>query len=97
MASYEKVLLSRQLRGRSTVTEKIAWNMLRNRGMFGHRFKRQVVIHGFVLDFFCNELKLAVEIDGPIAFVRITTKEIEEAPEKLADAIKAHAMKLPKG
>lgn len=112
MATYAKVIMSRMLRRRSTFTEKIAWNMLRNRRMFGHRFKRQVVFRGFILDFFCNELRLAIEIDGPIhenqqdydalrqsivesedvAFIRITTKELEESPEKLAEAIRAFAI-----
>jgi very-short-patch-repair endonuclease len=110
MATFAKMIVSRDLRRRSTFTEKIAWNMLRDRRMFGYRFKRQVVFDGFVLDFFCNELRLAIEIDGPIHetqkeydamrqiiieqedvhFIRLTTQEIEESPEKLTEAIEAH-------
>lgn len=114
MVTYKKMILSRLLRRRSTVTEKIAWNMLRDRRMFGHRFKRQLVIRGFVLDFYCYELRLAIEIDGPvherqreydawrqsilesedISFLRITTKELEESPEKLTQGIRAQIEKL---
>jgi very-short-patch-repair endonuclease len=110
MVTFAKMMMSRDLRQRSTFTEKIVWNMLRNRRMFGYRFKRQVVFDGFILDFFCNELRLAIEIDGPIhenqkeydalrqfiieqedvRFIRVTTREIEESPEKLTKAIQAH-------
>jgi very-short-patch-repair endonuclease len=61
---HDKKPLSRALRKRSTFTEKIAWNMLRNRRCLGLKFRRQYVFLGFVLDFYCLELRLALEIDG---------------------------------
>ena len=42
------------------------WQRLRNRQVVGLKFRRQQVIEGFIADFYCEELKLAVEIDGPI-------------------------------
>ena len=56
----------RKLRQEQTYVEKIVWLYLRNRKMFGYKFKRQYSIDQYVVDFFCPELKLALEIDGGI-------------------------------
>ncbi len=48
-----------------TAAETIAWGFLKNNSIKGARFRRQYSIKGFVIDFFCPRLKLAVEIDGP--------------------------------
>ena len=54
------------LRKESTDEEKMVWNELRNRKYRNLKFRRQHVIEGFVVDFFCHELNLAIEIDGRI-------------------------------
>jgi len=54
----------RILRQRQTKTEEIMWNNLRNRKFLGYKFKRQYSVSCFVLDFYCSELKLAIEVDG---------------------------------
>ncbi len=64
MAPRRKMLVSRALRRRSTYTESLAWNLLRNRRFLGLKFRRQYGIAGFVVDFYCPDLKLAIEIDG---------------------------------
>ena len=61
-----KVRQSRQLRRKMTAAEKLLWQQLRNRQIVGLKFRRQQVIKGFIADFYCEELKLAVEVDGPI-------------------------------
>ncbi len=48
-----------------TYCEKIVWTHLRKRQL-GHRFLRQYSVDQFVIDFYCPELKLAVEIDGDV-------------------------------
>lgn len=40
------------------------WNKLRNRGLMGLRFRRQAPLGPYIVDFFCPEAKLAVEVDG---------------------------------
>ncbi len=40
--------------------------MTRKNQVNGYRFRRQQVIHGFVADFYCNQINLVVEIDGGI-------------------------------
>lgn len=40
------------------------WHFLRNRRMNGRKFRRQHPLGGYFLDFYCDELKLALELDG---------------------------------
>jgi very-short-patch-repair endonuclease len=61
----EKRDLARSMRKEMTPAEQALWNIVRNRRL-GPKFRRQQVIDGFVADFYCEEHKLAVEVDGPI-------------------------------
>jgi very-short-patch-repair endonuclease len=56
--------LARQLRNNSTVAEVFLWTHLNGKQMFGYDFHRQKPIDNYIIDFFCNELMLAIEIDG---------------------------------
>jgi len=56
--------LSRQMRHAPTPSETLAWSLLRGRQILGLKFRRQQVILGFIVDFFCAEEKLVLEIDG---------------------------------
>jgi len=56
--------LARKLRSNSTQTEIMLWNELKNKQLLGFDFHRQKPIDNFILDFYCNELMLAIEIDG---------------------------------
>lgn len=47
-----------------TEAEKILWSKLRQKQIDGHKFRRQYSIMGFVVDFYCPELRLAIEVDG---------------------------------
>lgn len=49
-----------------TLGERCFWNMVRNEKVLGLHFRRQQVLHGFIADFYCNNLSLVVEIDGGI-------------------------------
>jgi very-short-patch-repair endonuclease len=53
----------RELRRESTDAELAVWWMLRSRH-FGVKFRRQHSVDRYVLDFYCVELKLAIELDG---------------------------------
>ena len=53
----------RSLRKNMTYCEKIVWSNLRKKQL-GYRFLRQYSVDHFVIDFYCPELKLAVEVDG---------------------------------
>jgi very-short-patch-repair endonuclease len=54
----------RELRKEQTRQEKILWDAIRNRKL-GFKFRRQYSIGGYILDFYCPEIKLVVELDGP--------------------------------
>src|SRR5208282_2629991 len=55
----------RELRVNSTAAEKAAWTLLRDRRM-GSKFRRQFRIENGVLDFYCFEHRLAIELDGGV-------------------------------
>ena len=60
------IMGARELRKNATPAEKLLWKYLDNKGMCGFKFRRQHPVDGFVLDFYCSEGRLAVEIDGDI-------------------------------
>jgi very-short-patch-repair endonuclease len=54
----------RKLRNNSTDAERKIWSILRNKQINGLRFLRQYSVGKYILDFYCPELKLSIEIDG---------------------------------
>ncbi len=58
------VPLARELRNNSTLPEVLLWMKLRNKQFLGYDFDRQKPIDNYIVDFFCKELMLAIEIDG---------------------------------
>ncbi len=56
--------LARKLRNNSTKSEVILWQYLKGKKMMGCDFHRQKPIDNFIVDFFCNKLKLVIELDG---------------------------------
>jgi very-short-patch-repair endonuclease len=53
------------LRKRETEAEKILWEKLSNKQL-GVKFRRQHPLYRFIVDFYCHELRLVVELDGSI-------------------------------
>jgi very-short-patch-repair endonuclease len=62
--SREQRLFARKLRSQLTDCERLLWSRLRNRGLAGLKFRRQHPCPPYVLDFYCAELRLVVELDG---------------------------------
>ena len=56
--------LARKLRNKSTKSEVLLWNYLKGRQIKGFDFHRQKPIGNYIVDFYCSELLLAIEIDG---------------------------------
>ena len=44
--------------------ERYAWSLLRNRGVLNLKFRRQHVLHGFIVDFYCAAERLVLELEG---------------------------------
>lgn len=61
-----KVLLSREMRRHPTQAEARLWSVLRSRQLGGWKFRRQHIIVGYVVDFYCADLRLVVEVDGTV-------------------------------
>ena len=61
MADAER---ARQLRQQETWAEKLMWRWLRDRRFGGYKFRRQYPIGDYFLDFFCEEARLNIELDG---------------------------------
>jgi very-short-patch-repair endonuclease len=58
--------LAVELRKEHTASEDILWQALRRKQLMGRNFRRQNPIGAFVVDFYCPEESLAVEVDGAI-------------------------------
>jgi very-short-patch-repair endonuclease len=61
----EKLQRARALRGDMTPAEKLLWHELRG-NKIGVHFRRQQIIMGFIVDFYCHEADLIIEVDGDI-------------------------------
>ena len=55
---------ARELRGNPTEAKKVIWRHLRNKQLGGYRFRRQHPLGRFIVDFFCFEKNLVIELDG---------------------------------
>jgi very-short-patch-repair endonuclease len=57
-------VFAREMRGRMTDAETLLWMLLRNRRIAGAKFRRQHPEGRYILDFYCDEKKLGIELDG---------------------------------
>jgi very-short-patch-repair endonuclease len=65
MVDYSaKVVTARRLRKRATPSQRVLWELLRASRMDGHKFRRQHILLGWIVDFYCPEMKLAIEVNG---------------------------------
>jgi very-short-patch-repair endonuclease len=55
---------ARQLRRAPTATERQLWQHLRGRQLAGFEFRRQYPMGRFIVDFYCPQAKLVIEVDG---------------------------------
>ena len=62
----EKHALAKELRRNMTLAERVLWQELRANRLDGCHFRRQQIIDGFIVDFYCHQAALIIEVDGPI-------------------------------
>ena len=77
--TQEKLQRAKELRREMTPAEKILWEELRANKL-GVHFRRQQVIQGFIVDFYCHKAGLVIEVDGDIHDLQ---KEEDERREKV--------------
>ena len=61
---YNLVEKARQLRNNATFSERLLWKHLKGKQISGYDFDRQKPIDKYIVDFFCQELMLVIEVDG---------------------------------
>ena len=74
-----KLERAKELRREMTPAEKLLWQEVRA-SKLGVRFRRQQVIQGFIVDFYCHQAGLVIEVDGDIHDLQ---KEEDERREKV--------------
>ena len=62
----QKLSLAKRLRRNMASTERNLWKALRRNAVDGFHFRRQQVIEGYVVDFYCDTAKVAIELDGGV-------------------------------
>ena len=63
---HAKKVFARELRKQQTSEEMKVWEALRSRRFNNLKFRRQHDLEGFIVDFYCHSLRLAIEIDGKV-------------------------------
>jgi very-short-patch-repair endonuclease len=85
----------RELRHQQTEAEKAAWHLLRDRRV-GLKFRRQYPIENYVVDFYCSELRLAVELDGGVHSQPSQMKK-DAAKDAFPGKVGVRVLRLPNG
>jgi very-short-patch-repair endonuclease len=62
----DKLQRARELRREMTPAEKMLWQALRGNQLGGFHFRRQQIIAGFIVDFYCHTAGLIIELEGGI-------------------------------
>jgi very-short-patch-repair endonuclease len=65
----------KELRSSLTAAEATLWMLIKNRQLGGRKFRRQFGVGKYILDFYCPEEKLAIELDGNYHFTLIGSTE----------------------
>jgi very-short-patch-repair endonuclease len=82
---------SRRMRANPTPAETLLWSKLRKRKLGGYRFLRQRIIGPYIVDFYCAELDLIIEIDGPI---HQHQREYDEHRTKYLEIVRKHVIRF---
>src|SRR5687767_1850025 len=79
---------AREMPKNAAPAEKILWSCLRNRQLGGFKFRRQYSIDHYIIDFYCAEQKLGVELDGD------SHSEREDYDERRTAALATRAIEI---
>lgn len=64
ISNINKLKFARRLREDQTPAESKLWHIIRNRQIGGYKFRRQQPIGQYIVDFYCSQSQLVIEIDG---------------------------------
>lgn len=85
--------LARDLRNNSTKSEIRLWKYLKGKQMRGYDFHRQKPLGDYIVDFFCHELRLALELDGYSHLID-EIKEKDAIKEKSVQELGIHVLRF---
>ncbi len=83
--------VAREFRKNPPVTEGKLWQAIQKRQLDGRKFRRQVAIGAFVVDFYCSSERLAIEVDGPIHEAQ---QEADRIRQELIESLDIHFVRL---
>ena len=87
----EKLLTyARELRASQTDAEKLLWKLLRNKQIADTKFRRQHPVDNYILDFYCHEQKLAIELDGSQHF----EEKVKDYDQKRTEYLNQQGIKV---
>ncbi len=83
---------ARQMRKEPTRSESLLWPALRNRRLASRKFRRRHPVGRFILDFYCHEERLVVEVDGP---VHETQRQADGERQQILESMGIRFLRLP--
>jgi very-short-patch-repair endonuclease len=87
----ELIKRAKELRQEMTLAERCLWNRIRANQLGGWHFRRQQIINGFIVDFYCHKAELVIEMDGPIH----RKQKVEDAErEKMLSDLGLHILRF---
>jgi very-short-patch-repair endonuclease len=88
MKTFNRKILKdkrKRLRNNPTQAEAFLWGYLKNKQFEGRKFRRQSSIKSFIVDFYCPEENLVIELDGDFHFDEKAMKDDERRTQKLKE------------
>jgi len=82
--------LARELRKNGTLGEVLLWREIKSRRL-GYQFHRQVPVDQYIVDFYCHELMLAIEIEG---FTHNFTFDLDKARQQKLENLGIHFLRF---
>jgi len=83
--------IAREMRAEPTVEEDLLWQRLRNRQLNWFKFRRQHAVDRFIVDFYCAEAKLVIEVDGEI---HEHTRERDQERYRILEALGFRVLRI---
>jgi len=87
----EKLAEAKRMRREMTAEEKALWSYLRTNRFKGLHFRRQQVISGFIVDFYCHAAGLVIEVDGPVHSAQV---EYDQERDAILIGLGLHVLRI---
>ena len=75
----------RNLRKKLTPAEASLWSLLKNKQIFGLKFRRQSSIENYIVDFYCPQYKIIIELDGELHFTQEQVDKDQKRDQRLKE------------